>query len=64
LAFSYPDYAIDGADTDYIDVCAIICLRLSRHFPTTLQKWQENSCYQNTFTIVIFSDFLSVVVTQ
>ena len=36
MAFSYHEYAIDGADTDYIDVCAIICLRLFRHFPTLL----------------------------
>lgn len=37
MAFSYYEYAIDGADTDCIGVCAIICLGLPAIFPLCCQ---------------------------
>lgn len=37
-ASSYPDYATNGANTDCIEVCAIIRLGFSRHFPTLWQN--------------------------
>lgn len=42
-ASSYPDYATNGADTDSIEVCAIIGMGLSRHFPTTLHNGRKTA---------------------
>ena len=43
MTLSYPDYATNGADTDCIEVCAIIGFGLSRHFPTTLQNGRKTA---------------------